>query len=123
MTNYDSFPYWRTQTGIVIKFDDLSYSWADDNSSNRKYLFESDYLSNASNIFICKYKTWISKEEFKVYCVNIEFQEKLKLSFIEKENKLGLCPLCNSKLKICVGNNGDFVGCNGFSKCKYLKNL
>lgn len=52
---------------------------------------------------------------------------------LEQEKKYGVrkddhkstmfCPECNSKLRIVHTKSGDFIGCSGFPKCKYSKNL
>ena len=64
MTNYNNFPKWRAFSGITIKFAEFSYSWCDDNKSNRKYLLTSDYLRNAVAIYLGWAKRWFTVEEY-----------------------------------------------------------
>ena len=56
MTNYHYFPKHR-RYGIVIKFSDNSYSWSENNPSQRKYLAESDYCKNAIEFYVWKNDT------------------------------------------------------------------
>lgn len=85
MTNYNYFPKHR-KNGIVIKFDECSYSWSENNPSQRKYLLESNYCNNAIEFYVWENDTiYISIDSFKDYLRN--------------KTDEGTCPKCG---KNCV---------------------
>ena len=110
MTNYGSFPKHR-KNGIVVKFDDHSYSWSENNASQRKYLFESNYCNNAIEIYVWENNmTYTNVEEFKEYLRN------------KKDD--GTCPLCGKPLVIRKSHTdytSIFLGCSGWPKCNFTK--
>lgn len=44
---------------------------------------------------------------------------------IENENKANdmICPFCGNELVIRNGKKGNFIGCKGFPKCRYTRNI
>ena len=110
MTNYERFPKHR-KNGIVIKFGDYSYSWSENNPSQRKYLLESSYCDNAIEFYVWENdKTYTSVKQFKDYLKN-------------KKNE-GICPLCGRPLVIRKSHTdymNIFLGCSGWPDCKFTK--
>lgn len=51
-------------------------------------------------------------------------QQEKDLNISEKDHKnISICPECASKLRICEGKKGKFIGCSSFPKCKYTASL
>ena len=79
--------------------------------------------TNINDKFLSEYKTKLQKIGYK------ESQKHSWLSnyFTEKKSYKGLlgkCPECNEGyLRVIDGKYGKFIGCSGYSKCKYTKNL
>ena len=110
MTNYTTFPKWR-KNGIVIKFDDCRFSWCENTKSQRKYLLESNYCSDAVEFYV-----WENETSYKTIA---EFKSYLK-NKVEDE----ICPLCGKPLKLRTNRNDYtkvFWGCTGWPDCKYTK--
>ena len=92
MTNYSSFPKHR-RYGIVIKFNDSSYSWCENKPAQRKYLAESKYCEGAVEFYVWKnnaiYKDFTS---FKAYLLTEDDSKpkskRSKPSPIDESSKL-----------------------------------
>ena len=110
MTNYTSFPKHR-KNGIVMKFNEWTYSWSENNSRQRKYLLESHYLDHVVEVYVWENDTtYKSLEEFKDYLRN-KIDE-------------GICLLCGKPLvrrKSYSDYMNIFLGCSGWPECKFTK--
>lgn len=76
MTNYGRYPSWRDYYGIIIEFDQNTYSWTENNPAQRKYLLESSYCDGAKRIYVCNIKTWFTLGEFKEYLRDCKFVKR-----------------------------------------------
>lgn len=48
---------------------------------------------------------------------------KKKASTAALNPELGVCPQCSKPLVKRIGKHGEFIGCSGFPKCRFTKNL
>ena len=78
MANYSTYPKLRDYYGIIIEFNETSYSWSENTPAKRKYLLESDYCEGARRIYVCNIKTWFTLEDFKEYLRNYKFVKREK---------------------------------------------
>ena len=99
------------KNGIVIKFNESSYSWCENNQPQRRYLLKSNYCNKAIEIYV-----WENDTTYKTV---LEFKNYLK----NKKDE-GTCPLCGKPLKIRKDRNNYlniFLGCSGWPECKFTK--
>ncbi|SHF15045.1 Topoisomerase DNA binding C4 zinc finger [Desulforamulus putei DSM 12395] len=53
----------------------------------------------------------------------VQDQVKIKTEELRKNNEPMICPQCGKTLKVRNGPYGFFLGCTGYPKCRYTKNI
>ena len=127
LVNYKNYPYHKFYNNTcVINFVSGGYSWC--GLSKKEYLVESSYLDNACRVDVkINNKTYhLPVEKFKEWVETKSLDENYYVPKAEKIQEE--CPQCGKNLVKRVARRGKnvgmiFVGCSGYPKCTYTKNI